>query len=42
MENLMKCSRCKSNIDVDYFGLNRTNKPYKTCDNCRNTKKKRT
>ena len=36
MENLMTCSRCKSNVDVSHFGLNRNNKSYKTCDNCRN------
>ena len=36
MENLRQCSRCKSNIDISYFGLNRKKEPYKTCDNCRN------
>ena len=40
MENLMTCSRCKHNVDVYYFGLNRKKKPYKTCDNCRNQKNK--
>ena len=35
MENLRQCSRCKSNIDISYFGLNRKKEPYKTCDNCR-------
>ena len=39
MENLKKCSRCKSNIDISYFGLNRKKEPYKTCDNCRSKKK---
>ena len=39
MENLRQCSRCKSNIDISYFGLNRKREPYKTCDNCRNKKK---
>ena len=39
MENLRQCSRCKSNIDISYFGLNRKKEPYKTCDNCRNKKK---
>ena len=38
MDNLMKCSRCKSNVDVSYIGLNRKKKPYTTCDNCRNNK----
>ena len=36
MANLMKCSRCKSEIDISYFGMNRKKEPYKTCDNCRN------
>ena len=35
MENLRQCSRCKSNMDISYFGLNRKKEPYKTCDNCR-------
>ena len=39
MENLMTCPRCKFNVDVSYFGLNRTQKPYKTCDNCSNKKR---
>ena len=40
MANLRKCSRCKSEIDISYFGMNRKKEPYKTCDNCRNTNKK--
>ena len=36
MANLRKCSRCKSEIDISYFGMNRKKEPYKTCDNCRN------
>ena len=39
MANLMKCSRCKSEIDISYFGMNRTKEPYKTCGNCRNKTK---
>ena len=35
MANLQKCSRCKSEVDVSFFGLNRKKQPYKTCDNCR-------
>ena len=40
MANLQKCSRCKSEIDVSYFGLNRKKQPYKTCVNCRSKVKK--
>ena len=36
MANLRKCTRCKSTIDISYFGMNRKKEPYKTCDNCRN------
>lgn len=39
MANLKTCSRCKSNIDISFFGLSRKKEPYKTCDNCRNKKK---
>ena len=39
MANLRVCSRCKSNIDISFFGLSRKMEPYKTCDNCRNKKK---
>ena len=40
MANLRKCTRCKSTIDISYFGMNRKKEPYKTCDNCRNKNKK--
>ena len=40
MANLRKCTRCKSTIDISYFGINRKKEPYKTCDNCRNKSKK--
>ena len=36
MDKLMTCSQCKYNLDVFYFGLNRQQKQYKTCDNCIN------
>ena len=39
MANLRKCPRCKSEIDISYFGMNRKKEPYKTCDNCRNKTK---
>ena len=39
MSNLCKCTRCKSTIDISYFGMNRKKEPYKTCDNCRNKTK---
>ena len=39
MANLRKCSRCKSEVDISYFGMNRKKEPYKTCDNCRNKNK---
>jgi hypothetical protein len=40
MANLKRCSRCKSEIDISYFGINRKKEPYKTCANCRNTNTK--
>ena len=39
MANLQKCSRCKSTIDISFFGLNRKKEPYKTCEKCRSEKK---
>ena len=39
MANLQKCSRCKSEVDISYFGLNRKKQPYKTCEKCRSMKK---
>ena len=39
MANLQKCSRCKSTIDISFFGMNRKKEPYKTCDNCRSKNK---
>ena len=41
MPNLQKCSRCRSTIDISYFGLNRKNEPFKTCVNCRSTANKK-
>ena len=40
MANLRKCTRCKSEIDISYFGMSRKKEPYKTCDNCRAKKNK--
>ena len=39
MANLKTCSRCKSEIDISYFGINRKKEPYKTCVNCRSKPK---
>ena len=39
MSNLRMCSRCKSNIDVSHFSMNRKKQLYKTCNSCRNPKK---
>ena len=39
MANLQQCSRCKSTIDISYFGLNRKKNPYEMCDTCRNKHK---
>ena len=41
MANLKTCSRCKSEIDRSYFGLNRKREPYKTCINCRSKTNKK-
>ena len=40
MAELRKCSRCRSEIELKYFGINRKGEPYKTCDNCRNKNNK--
>ena len=40
MANLRQCSRCKSTIDISFFGMNRKKEPYKTCDSCRNKNKR--
>jgi len=39
MAELRKCSRCRSEIKITFFGINRKGEPYKTCDTCRNKKK---
>lgn len=36
MTDKKKCSRCKLEIDVSFFGVNKKKEQYKTCDNCRN------
>ena len=35
MTELKKCPRCKSEIEVKFFGNNRKGEPYNTCNNCR-------
>ena len=35
MANLQTRSRCKSEVEISFFGLNRKMQPYKTCVNCR-------
>ena len=40
MTNLQECTRCKSTIDISYFGMNRKHEPYKTCYNCRDKNQK--
>ena len=40
MTELMKCSRCHSEILPKYFGENRKGKPYKTCIKCRTCRAK--
>ena len=41
MANLRKCSCCKSEIDISYFGINRQKEPYTTRDTCRSNKQKK-
>ena len=41
MANLKTCSRCKSEIDISYVGINRKKVPCKTCVNCRSKPKKK-
>ena len=36
MTELRKCSRCRSVIELKYFGINRKGEPFKTCETCRN------
>ena len=35
MEELRKCSRCKSLITLDYYSINRQGEYFKCCDKCR-------
>ena len=42
MANLKQCSRCRSVVDISYFGMNRKKEPYKTCAKCRKQKIKST
>ena len=39
MAELRKCSRCRSDIELKYFGINRKGEPSKTCDTCITKKK---
>ena len=36
MTELRKCSRCRSVIELKYFGINRKGEYFKCCDKCRN------
>ena len=36
MTELRKCSRCRSVIELQYFGINRKDEYFKCCDKCRN------
>ena len=40
MTDLRTCSGCKSEILLEYFGMNRKGLPYKTCENCRKKSRK--
>lgn len=35
ISNLRQCSRCHSNILLEFFERNRQGELYKTCNNCR-------
>ena len=41
MAELRKCSRCRSEIELKYFGISRKGEHNKTCINCLNKKKER-
>ena len=36
MAELKKCSRCRSEIELNYFGINRKGEHNKTCETCLN------
>ncbi len=36
MQELKRCSRCHSNILIQFFELNKQGEYFKTCNNCRN------
>ena len=36
MANLQRCSRCRTDIELKYFSINKKGELYKTCDICRN------
>lgn len=39
-KELIQCARCKSTMLVKYFSINKKGKLYKTCDNCREKRRK--
>ena len=41
MAELKKCSRCRSEIELKYVGINRKGEHNKTCINCLDNKKER-
>ena len=41
MTELRKCSRCRSVIELKYFGINRKGEYNKTCINCLDKKKEK-
>ena len=40
MAELRKCARCRSEIELKYFTINRKGEYYKTCENCLSKKRK--
>ena len=42
MENLQKCSKCKSEQELKYFPNNKKGQIYKACDVCREKRRKPT
>ena len=40
MAELRNCSRCRSAIELNYFGINRKGEHNKTCETCLNKAKK--
>jgi hypothetical protein len=40
-KELIQCARCKSTMLVKYFSINKKGQLYKTCDNCREKRRKK-